>query len=629
MGTSFLAPGGRMTSLERILSRVERPARYVGGEFNAVVKDWDKTPVRIAFAFPDVYEVGMSHLGLHILYHVVNSREDALMERVFAPWTDMEREMRREGLSLFSLESHRSLADFDVLAFTLQYELSYTNVLNMLDLAGLPTAAHDRRAGMPLVVAGGPCAFNPEPLAPFLDAVFLGEGEEGLHDLVEVVKKHGRTRSSRAELLRALAGIPGVYVPCLYRAEYASDGTLAGVRPVVSGIPERVRKRVVQDLDQAAYPTKPIVPYLEAVHDRAMLEVFRGCTRGCRFCQAGAIYRPVREKNPGILLAQAAELLKNTGYDELSLTSLSTTDYSRIGELVGALVDRHQGEQVNVSLPSLRVDAFAVELARAVQAVRKSGLTFAPEAGSQRLRDVINKQVTDEDLLQAVGAAFAAGWHRVKLYFMLGLPTETLDDIAGIARLARRVLERGRECGVARGRLNVTVSTSSFVPKPHTPFQWEAQTPLPELRERQAFLQGALRGKNLVYRGHEPETSFLEAVFARGDRRLGAVLTRALELGCRMDGWRECFRFDLWQRAFSETGLDPGAYANRTYRYTDVLPWDHLDTGVDREYLAAEHQRALTGETTPDCRGQECAGCGLCPGLAVEPRVLEAGGGAG
>jgi radical SAM family uncharacterized protein len=618
-----------MTSLERILSRVERPARYAGGEFNAVVKDWDKTPVRIAFAFPDVYEVGMSHLGLHILYHVVNSREDALMERVFAPWTDMEREMRREGLSLFSLESHRSLADFDVLAFTLQYELGYTNVLNMLDLAGLPTTAHDRRAGMPLVVAGGPCAFNPEPLAPFLDAVFLGEGEEGLHDLVEVVKKHGRGHSSRAELLRALAGIPGVYVPCFYRAEYASDGTLAGVRPVVSGIPERVRKRVVQDLDQAAYPTKPIVPYLEAVHDRAMLEVFRGCTRGCRFCQAGAIYRPVREKNPETLLAQAAELLKNTGYDELSLTSLSTTDYSRIGELVGALVDRHQGEQVNVSLPSLRVDAFAVELARAVQAVRKSGLTFAPEAGSQRLRDVINKQVTDEDLLQAVGAAFTAGWHRVKLYFMLGLPTETLDDIAGIARLARRVLERGWECGVARGRLNVTVSTASFVPKPHTPFQWEAQTPLPELRERQAFLQGALRGRNLVYRGHEPETSFLEAVFARGDRRLGAVLTRALELGCRMDGWRECFRFDLWQRAFSETGLDPGAYANRAYRYTDVLPWDHLDTGVDREYLKLEHQRALTGETTPDCRGQKCAGCGLCPGLAVEPRVLEAGGGAG
>ncbi|MEW6458434.1 MAG: TIGR03960 family B12-binding radical SAM protein [Bacillota bacterium] len=617
-----------MTSLERILARVEKPARYVGGEFNAVVKDWDKTPVRIAFAFPDVYEVGMSHLGLHILYHVVNSREDALMERVFAPWIDMEREMRREGLPLFTLESHRSLADFDVVAFTLQYELSYSNVLNMLDLAGIPPAARDRRAGMPLVVAGGPCAFNPEPLAPFLDAVFLGEGEEGLHDLIEVVQKHNQAHRSREELLRALAGIPGVYVPRFYRPEYAPDGTLAGVRPVESGIPDRVRKRVVQDLDRVPFPTRPIVPYLEAVHDRAMLEVFRGCTRGCRFCQAGAIYRPVREKNPETLLAQAAELLKNTGYNELSLTSLSTTDYSRIRELVGALVDRHQGEQVNVSLPSLRVDAFAVELARAVQAVRKSSLTFAPEAGSQRLRDVINKQVTEEDLLRTVGAAFTAGWYRVKLYFMLGLPTETLEDIAGIARLARRVLERGRECGVAKGRLNVTVSTSSFVPKPHTPFQWEAQTPLPELRERQAFLQGALKGKNLVYRGHEPETSFLEAVFARGDRRLGPALTRARELGCRMDGWRECFRFDLWQRAFSETGIDPGAYAYREYRYTDVLPWDHLDTGVDRDYLVAEHQRALAGETTPDCRGQECAGCGLCPGLEVEPRLAEAGSGA-
>lgn len=614
-----------MTDLERILTRVERPARYVGGELNTIIKDWERVPVRIVFAFPDVYEVGMSHLGMHILYHVMNSRDDALMERVFAPWIDMEREMRREGLPLFSLESHRSLCDFDVVAFTLQYELSYTNVLNMLELAGIPLEFRARDSRMPLVVAGGPCAFNPEPLAPFLDAVFLGEGEEALHDLVEVV--HRYKGGGREELLMALARVPGVYVPRFYQPEYGADGSFRHIVAQV-GVPAKVVKRVVRDLDRAPYPLRPIVPYLEAVHDRAVLEVFRGCTRGCRFCQAGAIYRPVREKRPETLLDQAEELLSNTGYRELSLSSLSTTDYSHIKELVAELVERYGNEPVNVSLPSLRVDSFAVELARSVQGVRKSSLTFAPEAGTQRLRNVINKQVTERDLLQTVETAFAAGWLRLKLYFMLGLPTETLEDIDGIARLARMVLDKGRECGVPKGRLAVTVSTSSFVPKPHTPFQWEPQAPLPVLRERQAFLQGRLKGKNLVYRWHDPETSFVEAVFARGDRRLAPALRRALELGCRLDGWRECFRFDLWQQAFAETGIDPGAYAYRSYGYTDALPWDHLDSGIDRDFLTREHAQALAGEITRDCRNDQCTGCGLCPNLEIEPYVAEAGTGA-
>jgi radical SAM family uncharacterized protein len=612
-----------MTLLERILARVEKPARYVGGELNAIVKDWRRVPVRIAFAFPDVYEVGMSHLGLHILYHVVNSRDDALMERVFAPWTDMEGEMRAHGLPLFSLESQRPLRDFDVIAFTLQYELSYTNVLNMLDLAGIPLESQDRCSEMPLVVAGGPCAYNPEPLAPFLDAVFLGEGEEAVHDLVDTLRRYGR--ADRERLLRALAQIPGVYVPRFYRAEYAADGRLERVVPRVDGVPVRVSKRLVRDLDRAPFPVRPIVPYLETVHDRAVLEVFRGCTRGCRFCQAGAIYRPVREKSLETLLAQAEELVRHTGYNELSLASLSTTDYSAIKKLLETLVERYRDERVSVSLPSLRVDAFAVELARAVQEVRKSGLTFAPEAGSQRLRNVINKQVAEEDLLRTVEAAFRAGWLRVKLYFMLGLPGETIDDVEGIAKLARLVLAKGRECGVPKGRLSVTVSTSSFVPKPHTPFQWEPQAPLEVLRERQRFLQDRLKGKGLVYRWHDPETSFLEAVFARGDRRLAPVLRRAVELGCRLDGWRECFQFDRWLQAFTAVGVEPGAYAYRKYRYEDVLPWDHLGTGVDRDFLVAEHVRALAGEITQDCRDEACVGCGVCPNLDIVPRLLGVG----
>ncbi len=611
-----------MTGIEQILPRVEKPGRYTGGEYGSIVKDWDKAEVRVAFAFPDVYEVGMSHLGLQILYHVVNRRPDALLERVFAPWTDMEHEMRQRSLPLFSLESNRPLRDFDILAFTLQYELSYSNVLNMLDLAGIPLRAEERTDDMPIVLAGGPCAYNAEPLAPFLDVVFLGEGEEGLNEMLDVLIQN-RERD-RDERIAALAAVPGVYVPRFYDVSYRDDGGIDRITPNRPGVPDRVVKRIVFDLDQAPFPTRPIVPYLNTVHDRAMLEVFRGCTRGCRFCQAGAVYRPVRERNVSTLMDQAAELLRNTGHEEISLTSLSTTDYSRIQPLVEGLVNRYAEDKVNVALPSLRVDAFAVDLAKAVQKVRRSSLTFAPEAGSQRLRNVINKRVTEEDIMATAEAAFAAGWQKLKLYFMIGLPTETEDDIEGIADLAYRVLDRGRRAGVPRGRLRVTVSVSSFVPKPHTPFQWEPQAPMDELRAKQAYLRRRLKGP-VEFKWHEVEASFLEAVFARGDRRLAAVLERAFALGCRLDGWRECFRYDLWQQAFHDTGIDPAGYAYRRYAYTDTLPWEHLDPGVSKKYLALEHRRALAGETTVDCRTDACTGCGLCPAFEVEPYLAEDG----
>jgi len=610
-----------MPEIEHLLPNVEKPARYVGGEHNAVVKDWGRVAVKVAFAFPDVYEVGMSHLGLQILYHVVNSREDALMERVFAPWIDVEGLMRREGIPLFSLESRRAVADFDILAFTLQYELSFSNVLNMLDLAGIPVRSADRSEGMPLVIAGGPCAFNPEPLADFLDAVFLGEAEDGFGELIEAYREARDAGADRRGLLRALARIPGVYVPSFYRVAYDSAGRVREIAPVEPSAPEKVTKRLVDDLDRVPFPTRPVVPSMSVVHDRAVLEVFRGCSRGCRFCQAGVIYRPVRERSLERLLEQAEEILRNTGYDELSLASLSTTDYSAIRPLVERLVERYAGEKVGLSLPSTRADAFAVDLARLIQQVRKSSLTFAPEAGTQRLRDVINKQVTEDDLLAAARAAFRAGWLRLKLYFMLGLPTETLEDVEGINVLARRVLAAGEEAGVPPGRLSVTVSTSTFVPKAHTPFQWEPFTRLEEVRERQAYLKRRLKGRGLVFRWHDPETSFLEAVFARGDRRLGPALERAWRLGARMDGWREQFRPDLWRQAFEDLGLSPEEYAYRRFEYGDILPWEHLDTGVSKRFLALEHKRALAGETTADCRAGRCTGCGLCPALEVEPRL--------
>ncbi|HIE12521.1 MAG TPA: TIGR03960 family B12-binding radical SAM protein [Desulfotomaculum sp.] len=612
-----------MLQIEHLLQQVQKPGRYTGGEYNSVRKNWDEAAVKVAFAFPDVYEIGMSHLGLQILYHTVNERRDVLMERVFAPWPDMEALLRKEGVPLFSLESRRPVKEFDILAFTLQYELTYTNVLNMMELAGVTLLAAERGEGEPVVIAGGPCAFNPEPLAAFFDLFVVGEGEEVVHELLEAFIRAKREGKDREGFLRDAAGIAGVYVPGFYAVDYFSDGRVIGIRPVVPGIPERITKRVVSNLDAAPFPVRPIVPWLEAVHDRGMVEVFRGCTRGCRFCQAGIIYRPVREKSLERLLLQGRELARNTGFDEISLCSLSSVDYSQLQPLVDRLTGALKPERVSVSLPSLRIDTFAVEIAQRLQEVRKGTLTFAPEAGTQRLRNVINKDVTEEDLLKSMEGAFTSGWLRVKLYFMIGLPTETEEDLDGIARLAAAVLKAGERCGVPKGRLRVTVSTACFVPKAHTPFQWEPQITRAGLRERIGYLRRKLSDRRIHFDWHDPEMSFIEAVFARGDRRLGAALLSAQRLGCRFDGWREHFDFARWQRALEESGLKPEEYACRRYRYDEVLPWDHIDTGVSREFLIQEHARAFLGEVTPDCRREECIACGVCPALGVVPEIMQ------
>jgi radical SAM family uncharacterized protein len=590
---------------------VEKPARYTGNELNMCRKDPDTVDVRFAFCFPDVYEVGMSHLGMRILYHVLNSREGTYCERVFAPWPDMEALMRENAVALFSLETYSALCEFDIAGFTLQYEMSYSNVLNMLDLGGIPLRSADRGEDMPLVVAGGPCAFNPEPLADFLDVVLLGDGEEAATKLVEVYRRNrGRPKD---ELLAAIASeVPGAYVPRFYTVAYRDDGRIESVRPNRSGVPPRVRKAILKDLDAAPFPTGIIVPYIKIVHDRVTLELFRGCTRGCRFCQAGYVYRPVRERGPETLEKQARASLRSTGYEEVSLSSLSSGDYPHLDRLITGLVNEHGKNGVSIALPSLRLDSFARGYADQLRRVRKTGLTFAPEAGSQRLRDVINKGVTEEDLVKTVTAAFESGWNRVKLYFMIGLPTETTKDLDAIADLTERVVD----CyfGVNREKrprgLDVHVSASTFVPKPFTPFQWEPQDPLDVIRQKQRHLQARLNRKFIHFNWHDPRTSVLEACFARGDRRLCAVLERAHALNCRFDGWNEYFDYDAWMRAFDEAGADPAFYAGRRRGFDEVFPYDHLDTGVTKKYLWEENKKARQGETTPDCR-DGCRGCGL------------------
>ena len=598
-----------------LLASVAKPARYTGGEWNQVLKDPSDVKVRFALALPDVYEVGMSNLGLKILYGILNEREDTFAERVYCPWPDMEAAMRRERQNLCSLETQTPLKAFDVVGFSLQYELSYTNVLTMLDLADIALSAAERSDDDPLIVGGGPCAYHPEPLSDFFDCFVIGEGEDVVGEIAATVAawKAMARQGGRTRLLRMLTGIQGVYVPSLYRVELNESGICQGIKPVAASVPAAVVKRMVADLAMAYFPVKPIVPYLETVHDRIMLELFRGCSRGCRFCQAGVIYRPVRERKPETLLRLAQELADNTGYDEISLVSLSSADYSCLSPLARDLLLRFAPQKVSLSLPSLRIDSFSIELANEIQKVRRSGLTFAPEAGTQRLRDVINKGVTEEDLFAAAGAAFRSGWSGIKLYFMIGLPTETDEDILAIADLARKVLSLSRN----PGRSKVTVSISTFVPKPHTPFQWFAQIPMEEMERRQRLLRSALKDRRIGLNWHDAQTSRLEGVFARGDRRLGKVLLHAWTQGARFDGWSEYFRPELWQKAFDEMSLDPDFYTLRSREQNETLPWDHLSPAVCKQWLWQEWQRSRQEILTSDCREGECSGCGVCPELGV------------
>lgn len=602
-----------------ILNRVLKPARYTGQEWNSIKKDPDTVDVSYALALPDVYEVGMSNLGLKILYDLINRRDDAAAERVYAPWTDMEAEMRAHHIPLYALESFRPISEFDVIGFSLQYEMSFSNVLNMLDLAGIPLKTADRSLAHPFVIGGGPCAFNPEPIADFFDFLLIGEGEDLLNEVTNCLvqwKRAGKP-DGRLGLLRRVAALDGIYVPQFYQASYHDDRTLASVTSTQPEAKACVVKRIVEDLDAAPFPTKLVMPYLDIVHDRIMLELFRGCTRGCRFCQAGNIYRPVRERRPETLVKLARELVANSGYDEISLVSLSTADYSCLHGLITELQEGLRGDKVSVSLPSLRIDSFSVDLAQQVQSVRKSGLTFAPEAGTQRLRDVINKGVTEENLRDAVTAAFKAGWSSIKLYFMIGLPTETDEDVRGIAELAYRVLEWYRETTGRRGA-KVSVSVSSFVPKCQTPFQWMPQDSIDEMRRKQALLKSCIRDRSISLHWHDPEVSFLEAVFARGDRRLADAIVYAWQHGARFDGWSEHFKYDVWMEAFAATGIDPHFYANRSRELDELLPWDHISAGVGKQYLASEYDNGVRLELTPDCRRGACDGCGVCDGLGVQ-----------
>lgn len=599
----------------QILPKVTKPTRYIGNELNSIHKDWAAVDVHIAFAFPDVYEVGMSHLGTKILYHIANQRTDTLLERVFAPWVDMEVQMREKEIPLFSLESYQPVSLFDIFAFTLQYEMSFSNIINMLDLAKIPLRAKDRTAAQPLVIAGGPCAYNPEPLADIIDLFVIGEGEEVFNEIIDAYKQWHQL--DKVELLKKMAAIPGVYVPLFYNVQYNDQGRILAISAEENAL-VRVDKRIVKNFDQVDFPTKPIVPYMDIVHNRIMLEVLRGCMRGCRFCQAGVLYRPVREKSPDTLFRQADELVKNTGYDDISLTSLSTSDYSCVQEVLGKLLDKYSAKKIGISLPSLRVDSFSVDLAKEVQKVRRTSLTFAPEAGTQRLRDVINKGVTEENLMSSTGAAFSAGWSAVKLYFMIGLPTETETDLEGIAEMTKKVLKMGLSKTRNAGRLKVTASASSFVPKAHTPFQWEPQASIEQLKEKQDYLRNKIRDRKINFNWHDAELSFIEAVFARGDRRLADVLIKAWQLGCKFDGWSEHFHFDRWMQAFAECGIKPEDYANRRYAYEELLPWEHIYSGVTKEYLINEHKKSLAGEVTTDCRLDSCNVCGVCPEFETE-----------
>ncbi len=611
---------------DEILLKVDKPARYIGGEVNAVMKDPKEVDIRFAMCFPDVYEIGMSHLGIQILYDMFNQREDVWCERVYSPWTDLDAIMRREGIPLFALESQDPIRDFDFLGITIQYEMCYTNILQILDLSGIPLLAEERTEEDPIVIGGGPCTYNPEPIADFFDLFYIGEGETVYPELLDLYKECKRKGVGRFEFLRRCARIPGIYVPSLYEVEYKEDGTIGSFTPVSQDVPAVIQKQVVMDVTNAPYPKEPVVPFIKVTQDRVVLEIQRGCIRGCRFCQAGMLYRPTRERSLEVLKEHARDMLKNTGHEEISLSSLSSSDYSELEGLVRFLIEEFDGQGINISLPSLRIDAFSLDVMSKVQDVRKSSLTFAPEAGSQRMRNVINKGLTEEDILEGAGQAFEGGWNKVKLYFMLGLPGEREEDIRDIAHLAEKIAERYYEIpkDQRNGKCQITVSTSFFVPKPFTPFQWVS------MDSRDSFLEKAkivnheikeqLNRKSIKYNWHEADVTVLEGLLARGDRRVGKAIRRAYELGALYDAWSETFHYEYWQRAFAETGIDMDFYTSRERTAEEILPWDFIDIGVTKAFLLREWERSKEEQVTPNCRTQ-CAGCGAARyrgGVCVE-----------
>ena len=609
--------------VERLLLKVQKPGRYVGGELNEVIKNKKDVDVRFAFCFPDTYEVGMSHLGMKILYSLLNSVDYIWCERVFAPWIDMEELMVKNNIPLYALESGDSVADFDFIGFTLQYELSYTNMLNMLKLSGIPIKSSDRTEMKNIVVAGGPNTCNPEPIADFVDIFFIGEGEEVDLEVIELFRECRSQGCDKAEFLRRAAQIEGVYVPSLYDVNYNDDGTIKSFVPKENA-PAVIHKRIMKNMDESYYPDKFVVPMIEIVHDRVVQEMFRGCIRGCRFCQAGFIYRPVREKSVDTIDGQSHLLCETTGYDEVSLSSLSSSDYTKIVPLLERLNLWAKEEKVSLSLPSLRVDGFSDDIMNRIKTVRKSGLTFAPEAGSQRMRDVINKNVRQDELIETCSTAFSGGWTTVKLYFMIGLPTETMDDVADIAHLGQAVVDAYYQTpNRAKGKsVKVTLSTSSFVPKPFTPFQWEPQDTIPTLHEKQQHLKESITTKKINYNYHDADTSFVEAVFARGDRKLCKAMELACERGFHFDGWGDCFSLEKWLEVFRDSGIDPAFYANRRRSFDEILPWDHIDCGVTKSFLIKECLKAYQNTTTPHCR-LNCSGCGAAKygeGVCFEKR---------
>ena len=601
---------------DEILLSIQQPARYIGGEINSVCKDPSSVDVRFAMCFPDVYDIGMSHLGIQILYDMLNKMPDVYCERVYSPWTDLDAIMREKHIPLFAIESQDPVKDFDILGITLQYEMCYTNILQILDLSGIPLHGSDRTWDDPIVIGGGPCAYNPEPIAEFFDLFYIGEGETAYRQLIDIYKDSRKNGESRETFLKRAAGVPGIYVPSLYEPEYHEDGTLKAFRPTCPEAPEKVVKQLVLDMTEAVYPEKPLVPFIKVTQDRVVLEIMRGCIRGCRFCQAGMIYRPVREKNVERLKDLAYKMLKNTGHEEISLSSLSSSDYRSLEELVCFLIEEFHGKGVNVSLPSLRIDAFSLDVMSKVQDVKKSSLTFAPEAGSQRLRDVINKGLTEEEILQGAADAFKGGWNRVKLYFMLGLPTETVEDMEGIALLSEKIAEEYYEIpkDQRNGKVQVVASTSFFVPKPFTPFQWARMSTKEEFLDKARVvnrkMKEMLNHKSLKYNWHEADVTVLEGVLARGDRRVAAVIEEAYRNGALYDAWSESFRNDIWMKAFETCGVDIDFYTTRERSLDEQFPWDFIDTGVSKEFLKREWNNAVNGTVTPNCR-ERCSGCGV------------------